>query len=268
MKIGTDKGEGRAVPVPAERRRLIAERIRAEGSITVATLEEDFAISAMTARRDLAVLEREGIAKRTYGGAILPGLASIEDSFQSRVERSPDVKDRLAKAAVQLVRPGETIFIDSSSSAFYVARRIMEECIQSTLITNSAPVMELFCRLLPPNIELVGIGGTLRKLTLSFVGPHAERAIGAHLVDRAFLSVKGIARDGSLTDPDVLEARVKQMMIDRSDQSVLLVDSGKLTSRGNSVIAGLSDVSLVLAADISYGDLQRITPGVETLIVP
>lgn len=255
--------------MPAERRRLIAERVRAEGSVTVAMVEAEFGVSAMTARRDLDVLEREGIAKRTYGGAILPGLASTEDSFPSRLKRSPDVKQRLAKAAVQLVSPGETIFIDSSSSAFYVARRIMDEGIQCTLITNSAPVMELFSRMLPSNIELVGVGGNLRKLTLSFVGPHAERVIGAHLAERAFLSVKGIARDGSLTDPDVFEARVKALIIERSDQSVLLLDGEKLSSRGTCVIARLSDVSQVLAAaDVSVKELRRLAPSVEARIVP
>ncbi len=87
----TEDGITRPI-LPAERRRLIAERIRAEGSVTVAMVGAEFGVSGMTARRDLASLESEGIAKRTHGGAVLPGLASSEDSFQSRVERSSEIK--------------------------------------------------------------------------------------------------------------------------------------------------------------------------------
>jgi DeoR/GlpR family transcriptional regulator of sugar metabolism len=72
--------------LPGERRRLIEERLRQRGSVSVAALEAEFAISPMTVRRDLVELERQGIAQRTHGGAILPGLSSHEDSFFKRLE--------------------------------------------------------------------------------------------------------------------------------------------------------------------------------------
>jgi len=76
----------RGTLLPGERRRLIARHIRERGSAAVAELEQQFGVSAMTARRDLVVLERQGVVRRTHGGAVFPGLSSHEDSFYQRLE--------------------------------------------------------------------------------------------------------------------------------------------------------------------------------------
>ena len=78
----------------------------------------------MTARRDLDALERRGSARRTHGGAVLPSIAAPEDSFTKRVGVAADAKLRLADAAFELLKPGETVFLDSSSTAYFLARRI------------------------------------------------------------------------------------------------------------------------------------------------
>lgn len=235
--------------VPEERRRRIAERIREAGSVTVAMLEAEFGVSPMTARRDLAALEAEGRARRTHGGAVLPGFAGHEDSFQHRLETEVEAKQRLARAAVALVEPGETVFVDSSTTAYHAARRILVEGVRATILTNSVPVMQMLAEKDAPKVDLVGLGGALRKLTLSFVGPQTVRAAHAHFADKVFLSVKGVTPDGYLTDPDPLEAEVKRAMIERAEAPVLLVDGSKLDRRGLSVIAHVSDLSLLLAAD-------------------
>lgn len=238
----------KAALVPEERRRRIAERIREHGSVTVAMLEAEFGVSPMTARRDLSALEADGRARRTHGGAVLPGVAGHEDSFLQRLEVAVEAKQRLARAAVALLEPGETVFIDSSTSAYYAARRVLTDGLKATLLTNSVPVMDLLSEKDWPNVDLVGVGGSLRKLTLSFVGPQAVRAVEAFFADKVFLSVKGLTPDGYLTDPDPLEAEVKRAMIKRAEHSVLLVDESKFEQRGLSVIAHVSDLAVVLAA--------------------
>ncbi|MGH3086218.1 MAG: DeoR/GlpR family DNA-binding transcription regulator [Rubrobacteraceae bacterium] len=243
--------------VPEERRQRIARLIEEAGSVKVAALEAEFGVSPMTARRDLLALEKAGRVQRTHGGAVLPGFAGHEDSFRRRLEENVSAKERLARAAVGLVEAGETIFIDSSTTAYFAARRIFDEGMRVTLLTNCMPVMELFSGDKAPNMNLVGMGGTLRRLTLSFVGPHAARTVGAHFADKAFISVKGVTADGYLTDPDPLEAEVKRAMISRSEQPVLLVDGGKFEKRGLSVIAHASDISISLVADGS-GDGMRM----------
>lgn len=147
--------------VPEERRQRIAQLVEETGSVKVTALEGEFGISPMTARRDLLALEKSGRVRRTHGGAVLPGFAGHEDSFRRRLEENVAAKERLARAAAALVEAGETVFIDSSTTAYFMARRLFSEGRRVTLLTNSVPVMNLFSSDNAPNMSLVGIGGTL-----------------------------------------------------------------------------------------------------------
>ncbi|MGI9122783.1 MAG: DeoR family transcriptional regulator, partial [Rubrobacter sp.] len=105
--------------LPEQRQQRIAMLVRESGSVTVAGLEKEFGISAATARRDLALLERRGKVKRTHGGAVPPGLTQHEDSFQQRLGEAVEAKKRLARAAATLLGADETVFIDSSTTAYF-----------------------------------------------------------------------------------------------------------------------------------------------------
>jgi len=232
--------------------------VRETGGVTVAGLEKELGISAATARRDLAVLERQGKVKRTHGGAVLPGVAQHEDSFQQRLGEAVEAKKRLARAAARLLGAEETVFIDSSTTAYYAMQRMLAEAPNVTYLTNLVPVMDLFSTVDPSRASMVGLGGIFRPLTLSFVGPCTMFAVESYLADRAFFSVKGVTPDGHLTEPNPLEAEVKRAMIRRSDSPVLLVDGRKFERRGASVIAHVSEVSLVITTDASQAYVERL----------
>ena len=245
-------------PVIADvRREEVAAQLRADGSITVSSIEARFGVSSMTARRDLAELERRGVARRTHGGAILPTASSHEDSFVSRLGRSSSAKESLARAAAALVKDEESVLLDSSSTAFHVAKAMLDSGVTATVITNSQPIMELLAAQSSQTLDLIGIGGSLRRLTRSFVGPVASAAILAHYADRMFFSVKGLTREGALTDADPLEAEVKRTMLEHAAEPVLLIDQSKLESRGLAVVAHISDVGRVMTCGI---DDQELTP--------
>jgi DeoR/GlpR family transcriptional regulator of sugar metabolism len=248
----------RASLLPDERRRLIAERLRQHGSVSVSGLEAEFGISPMTARRDLDELERRGVARRTHGGAVLPGLSSHEDSFLQRLEVAVEAKERLAAAALELIEPGEAVFVDSSTTGYIAARRIVRENRKCTLLSNSVPIMQLVCELDALQVELIGAGGTLRKLTRSFVGPQAVRGIDAHFADHVLFSVRGLTSDGFLTDPDPLESEVKRAMIRRARQAVVLVDGSKFDRPALTQIAHVDDVGMILAADVDEQSLKPL----------
>jgi DeoR/GlpR family transcriptional regulator of sugar metabolism len=238
--------------------------VRDAGSVAVAGLEQEIGISAATARRDLAVLERQGKVKRTYGGAVLPGVAQHEDSFQQRLGEAIEAKKRLARAAARLLGAEETVFIDSSTTAYYATQRMFAEAPNVTYLTNLVPVMDLFSTVDPSRASMVGLGGIFRPLTLSFVGPCAISSVESYVADRAFFSVKGITPDGHLTEPNPLEAEVKRAMIRRSEDPVLLADGRKFGLRASSVIAHIREVSLVLAADAPASRIVALTEaGVE-----
>ena len=237
--------------IPEDRRRSIADQLLATGAVTVSQVESRFGVSAMTARRDLGELERRGLARRTHGGAVLPNAAGHEDSFDRRVNVATGAKRLLARAAIELLNPHESVFLDSSSTTYFLAREIVAPGIAATILTNSLPIMTLLASEAGPNVELIGVGGTLRTLTRSFVGAGATQTVNEHYADRLFLSVKGVVDGDTLTDADSLEADVKRSMIAHAREPVLLIDGSKLTERGLIAIAPMSQIAITLAADIS-----------------
>ena len=244
--------------LPEHRQQRIAEIVRESGNITVTALEMEFGVSSATARRDLAELERQGKVKRTHGGAVLPGVAQHEDSFQQRLGEAVEAKKRLARAAAKLLGADETVFIDSSTTAYYATQRMLAEAPNVTYLTNLVPAMDLFSTADPSWASMVGLGGIFRPLTLSFVGPCTTYAVESYLADRTFFSVKGLTPDGHLTEPNPLEAEVKRAMIRRADNPVLLVDGRKFERRGASVIAHVSEVSLVMTADAHRSHVEAL----------
>src|SRR4051812_12667830 len=258
--MGESAHNGSGTVVPARRRELIAERLRERGSVSVAELEEAFGVSSMTARRDLQVLEQEGRARRTHGGAIVPGVAREEDSFASRLAQAEESKRRLAVAACAQVADGEAVFVDSSTSAYFAVRELLQTGRRATLLTNSVPVMDLVARSDGP-VDLVGISGTLRRLTCSFVGPHAVAAVREHFADKMLFSVTAVARGDVMTDADPLEAEVKRAMLEHARCAVLLADGSKFGGAALSAIAPLSEVRTVILADASRSTARAIARG-------
>ena len=168
-----------------------------------------------------------------------------------------DAKTAIAAAAVELLSPRDSVFIDSSTTSYVVAQRILELGLELTIITNSLAVMQLVAGQ-TANVELTGVGGMLRPLTQSFVGPDTVRMIQGHFCDHAFLSVKALAPTGVLADPDPLEAEVKRVMIAQAREPVLLISRSKLTGSGLNAIGPLSDISIVLAHGVTESDLKPL----------
>jgi DeoR/GlpR family transcriptional regulator of sugar metabolism len=244
--------------VAAERRRLILELLRDQGSVSVLDVEERFGVSPMTVRRDLGLLAEGGHARRTHGGAVLPELAAHEDSFTNRVEQNVEAKLRLAKGVVASLEANETVFVDSSSSAYYVVREILLSEMRLTILTNSVAVMAIVAAADPLNVELIGLGGSFRKLTRSYVGADTARAIERVLADRLVFSVKGVEPNGDLTDPDPFEAEVKRLMVSRARTVVLLATRDKFGEPGLNVIAPASEVDVAYLADPPPGGARAL----------
>ena len=128
--------------------------------------------------------------------------------------------------------------------------------------------MELVSESDAPQVDLIGMGGTLRKLTRSFVGPQAVAGIEAHFADQVIFSVAGLTDEGHLTDPDPLEAEIKRAMIRRARRAILLVDDSKLDRAALSVIAHVTDLDVILAAGASDSSLTSLRrTGIEVAAV-
>ncbi len=133
-----------------------------------------------------------------------------------------------------------------------------------TIITNSLPIMDLIAGVESPPIHLVAVGGTLRRLTGSFVGPYAVETIRGHFADKMFMSVKGLTPGGVMTDADELEAELKRTMITQSQETILLVDGSKLSVRGQNAIAHVRELTTVVTEGLGGPQLDTLrATGVE-----
>jgi DeoR/GlpR family transcriptional regulator of sugar metabolism len=249
----TDEGR-----LAERRRRAIEDQLRSAGAVSVAELEERFGVSPMTARRDLAELERRGSLRRTHGGAVLPSPSSQEDSFARRLDVATAAKRALADAAVATLSENDSVFLDSSTTSYYVARRIAETQLGVTVLTNSLPIVDLLFNEGGPRLDVIAMGGTLRRLNRSFVGPFAVQTVEGHFADQLFFSVKAIAPSGMLTEADPLEAELKRTMIAQAGHSTLLVDRSKLSARGLTAVVPVSEISSVLGADLSPDEIATL----------
>ena len=200
----------------------------------------------MTARRDLALLAEGGHARRTHGGAVLPELAAHEDSFQSRLGQDVEAKRRLANAVVATIEPGETIFVDCSSSSYYVVREILEQGLHVTLLTNC--------------VRGDGAGRRGRRAagrpdrpgrhvpqTDPIVRRHAGPPSDRELLRRSrHLLVQRDRAAGVPDRPGPLEAEVKRAMISHSRTVSLVADTRKFEERGLNVIVPAASVNVAI----------------------
>ena len=156
----------------AERRRIISERIKATGQVVVSALSAEYEVSEETIRRDLEWLEKEGIAVRIYGGAVLAGNDRISPPYSIRKNTNVEPKVAIARLLSLVLKDGDTLMVDESSTAAYAIRAI-RHLKNITLITNS---LELLRELTGQDSwHVISTGGTLKPDVLAQVGPHALR---------------------------------------------------------------------------------------------
>lgn len=235
-----------------ERRRRIVELLAADDRAEVNELAIRFGVSESTIRRDLQLLSESGIVERTRGGALPP--SRFEPSFGEKSTENRAQKRMIARAAAELVEPGQTVFLDAGTTTLELARalRLRRDV---TVASNSVPIaVELANRL-----GLILTGGSVKETTLALVGPLAERSIEQMHVDIAFIGINGVSSTAGLTTPTWEEAATKARMIHAARFAVVLADSTKLGLVTFAHVAGLDEVDLLVTdAGAPAGELQAL----------
>jgi len=218
-----------------QRRRNVLDLIDQEGQVTVADMVKRFSISAVTVRSDLDALASLGAVVRSHGGAVRRLEATQDYPLRAKETLHHDEKVRIGRAAAELVKPGETIILDSGTTTAEVARHLKKMKTQSlTVITNALNIAVELADL--PGISLIMIGGLLRPVSCSFVGPQAEAMMNEFHADRLFLAVDGFDLDNGPSTPDVLEAQLNNVMIRSAREVSVVTDFSKLGRRSVSRI--------------------------------
>jgi DeoR/GlpR family transcriptional regulator of sugar metabolism len=230
----------------AQRRGLILDEVRNGRGAAVTDLAQRFAVSEMTVRRDLAQLAREGKLTRVHGGAV---SEREEPPFAAIADERPSEKHRIGRAAAALVEDGQTVMVDIGTTTLALARHLHGRKLR--VITGNLAVVE---ELEPdPEIELVVLGGIVRRNYRSLVGMLAEDSLRQLSADVAFLGASGIRHDLSVMDSTIVEVPIKRAMMAQAERTVLLVDAAKFEMRGSVRICAAADLDTVVT-DAPAGD--------------
>lgn len=239
-----------------ERRREILELLQTEGRVLVRDLARRFRTSLITIRKDLEFLHHEGQLERTHGGALPMKTGALKDrSLQEKERMHRKEKLRIAKAAVEMIRHGQVIILDSGTTTTAIAR-ICRHFKSLTIVTNATNIA---AELADTPIEVILTGGVLRKNSFSLVGPLAEESLRKLNADLLFLAVDGFDVRYGLTTPNLLEARVNRAMAESARRTVVVCDSSKFGRRSLSLIMPTSAVhETITDKNIPRNDLKAL----------
>jgi DeoR/GlpR family transcriptional regulator of sugar metabolism len=209
------------------RHERILALLEAHGECGVEMLAEDFGVSTMTVRRDLAELVASGRVQRTHGGAALSSAGIAQFRFTHRNEDCAAEKRAIAQAVAEHVTPGMSVVLDTGTTALEVAREL-RPIGELRVLTTSLPIAaELHDT---PGLELILLGGVFRRGLPDLTGPLTERNLAEFRVDLAVLGADAVEPDGVFTN-DLSVARVTQAMVATAETAVLVVDHSKFARR-------------------------------------
>lgn len=248
-----------------ERKAKIIELLHHDGRVEVNNLAKMFKVTGATIRRDLNQLEKEGVLQRAHGGGVLKKGTLAEPSFTSQLKKATEEKEQIAAEAVKHIKPGESIFLDSSSTVLQIAKYLDKES-HLFVVTNSLYIANELTQY--PNIELIMLGGLLRYDSKTLVGPLTEKNIKDFKIDKAFLGISAINKKGELTDPNIYEANMKKNIIEMAQEVIGVADSSKFNKESFSFIATVSKLSkMIIDRATTVDSIQLLkNHGVEVII--
>lgn len=211
--------------LPLERQNQILEILARRKAVSVEELCQLVYSSGATVRRDLTVLEAAGQIRRTHGGAVYVEGGAADSPLMLRESENRQAKGIVAQRAEVFIRDGQTIFLDSSSTAGMLAA-LLGGYKNMRVITNSLKTVNLLAE--AGGIEVYCTGGRLRESARSMVGPAAARFLAAFRTDYAFISCRGVDPVFGVTEASEEEAAVKIAAMQNAARTVLLCDASKL----------------------------------------
>lgn len=226
-----------------ERRTRILELVHERKKLTVTELCDILGVSAATVRGDLRDLDRENLLVRTHGGVIEKSRTSFELASSKRSTVNLAAKQAIAKAAEQLVEDGDTIVLDTGTTTAELAKRLV--AVQRlTVVTNDLKIARILEEV--QGIELVLLGGTLRKGYHCTVGPDGLRMARDLRVDKAFMATNSLSPETGATTPDLQQAETKRAMIAIARKVILLCDSSKIGMESFARFADLGEIDMLV----------------------
>lgn len=227
----------------AERHQFILSKIQKEGHLTVLDLCKELDVSSVTIRKDLKLLEEKNLLFRTHGGATLTDTYTVDRNVNEKEKLQSAEKTKIGIMAAKLIQPNDSIIIASGTTVLAFAKNI-QPVETLTVITSAINVAQELLR--HPEVEVLLLGGLLRKSSSSVMGPYAEQILADFFCSKLYLGVDGIDLNFGITTTNVMEAHLNRQMISVSHKIIVLADSTKFGKRGFGRICGVEDIDEII----------------------
>jgi DeoR/GlpR family transcriptional regulator of sugar metabolism len=232
------------VVVTDERREFIVEELARNQVVKVTDLSARFGISGLSIRRDLDRLEQLGLLKRVRGGAVAMPSSALHQVFSTRMRHRSAEKERIGRAAAEMIAEGDRIIFDSGTTVLQVAHHVCGDLLNSsnlTVITASLPIVRELGDW--KGVHLILLGGIYLPEYEEVVGPQTIAALQELHADKMFLGADGLTFSRGVTTANQLEAEVDQEMIKASSEVILVADSSKIGVIGLTTVIPLTRVN-------------------------
>lgn len=228
----------------ADRREKIIEIIEKKEKMPVNELIKNFkGVSPASIRRDLRILEAQGIIERSYGYVQLTKKNFPIPSLERKMKINVEEKKRIAKAILELIEEGDTLFLDTGSTLVYIAKEL--KALKGIMvITNSIPVIKELER--SPYIKIIGIGGVYQFNEQCFVGSTAEEYVNRYRVDKAIIGADGFSFEEGVTSHDPENAGVTKLVAENAETVIVAADYTKIGTRGVVPIAPIEKIDILV----------------------
>ncbi len=240
-----DAGGSESGLAPGERRERIGAIVLGNDSVSARDLAARFDVSLMTIHRDLDELERQGVLRKTRGGASPQPSSLFESNVRYRLATARTEKEALARYALTLIEPGQAVLLDDATTTLALAR-LLPEIVPLTVITNYLATMQLLHD--APGIRLIALGGEYFPSHDSFTGIICESSIASLRADIFFMSTSAVSHGSAYHQEQEIVA-VKRAMLRAASRRVLLIDHAKLGKTALHQLAPLTDFDLVVVDD-------------------
>lgn len=235
------------------RQREITRRLLEQGFLSTSSLAASFGVSDMTIRRDARQLENAGAALIVHGGLTLPHGGGHTGGFAQRARVDARAKARVARACARLVGPRDRVLIDAGTTAYEVARKLPPG-FEGTLITHSAPVIQLASRM--SHVTTIALGGELLLDSQAFIGDLTVSNIAVLRAETAFIGAAAVNHEGLYIERN-LELRTKRALMSAADRVVLAVTASKMSSSELVHLCDFTPIHLVVTDAPPPEPIQR-----------
>lgn len=229
-----------------ERHTLILEKLHQQDTVSVNELSNELNVSSVTIRKDLKLLEDRNLLYRAHGSASLKNPYINEQPVNEKEKINTEQKHKIAKRAAALLEPHDSIIIASGTTVIEFAHQI-DHSMELTVLTASLQAATAIAG--SPNIEVIQLGGSVRRTSNSVIGPFAENMLTEFTCNKLFIGVDGIDTAFGLSTTSSMEASLNKTMIKVAQKVIVLADSSKFRRRGFGRICDLTQAHILITDD-------------------